>query len=118
MIAVVVQTHVSHFPNPITLSKGDLVQIGCRYEGPEGWDNWLYCKRCSPDQEGWVPEQIIQTKDETGIILENYCANELNVKPGERLIGLRELNGWLWCQHETTEELGWVPLANIDKISK
>ena len=50
----------------------------------------------------------------TGIIIKQYTAKELNVNIGERLIGLEELNEWVWCEGRDGEK-GWVPKENLQK---
>ena len=29
------------------------------YDGPENWENWMFCHEEKYDRKGWVPEQII-----------------------------------------------------------
>ena len=67
-------------------------------------------------QAGWVPEQLIQAKEKFRLMIEDYSAKELNVDRGEKLVGLRELNGWIWCQKESSGEVGWVPKENMQSI--
>ncbi|MBE5106081.1 hypothetical protein IGI01_12450 [Bacillus thuringiensis] len=112
---IVMKSHVSHYPDPIRLEEGDVVHIGEKYVGTESWDNWVFCHEERYNRKGWVPEQIIR-KDMNGIgiILKQYTAKELNVGIGERLIGLEELNGWVWCE-ETDGEKGWVPKESLQK---
>lgn len=105
---IVVKKHISNYPNPITLRKGEKVIVGKKYVGNENWSNWIYCFKLDKSQEGWVPEQIL----DDNIIKEDYTANELNVDEGEILIGTKELNGWLFCCDKMGNE-GWVPKDNL-----
>src|SRR5690606_15251699 len=74
-----------------------------RYEGPEGWDNWIFCSM-SRHSGGWVPEQIIERlPGDAGRALEDYSAREMNVDPGDQVLGERTLNAWCWCRRP----LGW-----------
>jgi hypothetical protein len=41
---LVVAPHRSEFPHPITLARGQALQVGERYEGAEGWDDWYLCE--------------------------------------------------------------------------
>ncbi|MEH6979466.1 SH3 domain-containing protein, partial [Bacillus pseudomycoides] len=41
---VVIQSHASNYPEPISLEKGDQVRVGNVYSGPENWNNWVYCR--------------------------------------------------------------------------
>lgn len=113
---LVVQDHTSEFPRPITFERGAPLIVGEKYEGPEGWENWILCE--SPGQEpGWVPAQILEIfADNTARALEDYTARELNVREGELLLGSRMLNGWVWCEKSGGSESGWVPLLNLQEI--
>ncbi|MDM5189078.1 SH3 domain-containing protein [Bacillus sp. DX4.1] len=111
---VVIQSHISNYPEPIRLEKGDQVLIGNAYSGPENWKNWVYCRAEHDDREGWVPEQIIiRDKNDVGIVLETYTAKELDVEIGDVLTGLKELNGWIWCEEIKNKQAGWVPNQNV-----
>ncbi|MGE8286718.1 MAG: SH3 domain-containing protein [Stenotrophomonas sp.] len=114
----VIRGHTSEYPNPISFTKGALLVVGERYEGPEGWDDWLFCDM--PGQEGgWVPAQIVELIDgTTGRALEDYTARELDVQEGELLLSAKALNGWAWCENPRTLEAGWVPLANLSEGSQ
>ena len=75
------------------------------YDGPE---NWMFCHEEKYDRKGWVPEQIIMKNiTDVGIITKQYTAKELNVSIGERLIGLEELNGWVWCEKQVVRMAGY-----------
>lgn len=104
----VIEKHISNYPNPITLKKGEKVLVGKKYQGSEFWPNWIYCFKLDKSQEGWVPEQIL----ENDIVKEDYTANELNVKEEDIVFGIRELNGWIFCKDHLGNE-GWVPKENL-----
>lgn len=55
---LVVAPHRSEFPHPITLARGQALQVGERYEGAEGWDDWYLCE-AADQAPGWVPAQVI-----------------------------------------------------------
>ncbi|MCE8019901.1 hypothetical protein HOP51_07200 [Halomonas sp. MCCC 1A11036] len=113
---LVIQDHTSEYPEPITLKKGALLSVGEKYEGPEGWDNWVFCE--TPGQKGgWVPVQILEiVNDKTARAREDYTARELNVRKGGLLLGSRTLNGWAWCKSTDSLESGWVPLENLQEV--
>ncbi|WP_312117233.1 SH3 domain-containing protein [Brevibacillus reuszeri] len=102
--------HQSNYPNPIRLEVGQMVILGKLDDGPENWRNWRYCYTLDRQSEGWVPEQFIEKKGEHGVITEAYCAHELTVSGGEQVKFFRELNGWGWCQLNSTDEEGWIPM--------
>lgn len=110
---VVIHSHVSEFPEPMTLRTGDGVLVGERYDGPEGWPDWYLCT--APGQEpGFVPEQLLDRQgDGCAKMLEDFTNKELNVVEGQILQGNRQLNGWLWAVRVSDGATGWVPLDNI-----
>lgn len=115
-IYLVVTAHQSEYPDPISFSKGALLEIGDKYQGPEDWQNWYFCST-ETHPGGWVPIQVFETiQDGKGIALEDYCARELDVIPGDTLYGTRMLNGWLWSQRQDENDSGWVPLANLQPV--
>ncbi len=109
----VVQGRTSDYPEPIQLRKGDIVQIGRASSEEDGWENWIYCTY--NDISGWVPKQIIKNNDnDTGLIIEDYSACELDIILGDVIVSEKEMNGWVWGFKEKEEEKkGWVPLENI-----
>lgn len=88
---LVVAPHRSEFPHPITLARGQALQVGERYEGAEGWDDWFLCE-AADQAPGWVPAQVIG-RDAQGdaFAKEDYCARELDVDPDQVLVGGRVL---------------------------
>ncbi|WIY58825.1 SH3 domain-containing protein (plasmid) [Bacillus arachidis] len=112
----VIQKHESNYPNPISLKKGEIIKIENKYEGPENWDNWVYCY--TKETEGWVPEQIINNEGKSAFVLEDYIAKELNVEEREIISEIKELNGWLWCQRKTNDEKGWLPKSKLKVLDE
>lgn len=114
---IVIATHRSEYPNPITLTAGQPLQVGEKYEGPEGWANWYFCTT-SGHFGGWVPAQILAfDPDGSAQATTDYCARELDVDPGEKLTGLRILNGWVWCERPSDGETGWVPASHLESVA-
>lgn len=113
---VVTAAHRSEYPDPITFDKGAPLCIGEKYSGNENWEEWYLCS--TPGQkDGWMPGQVIEWIDNaSGIAKEAYTAKELDVDPGEILLGSKELNEWIWCKRLSQTEEGWVPLRNIQKL--
>ncbi len=109
----VIKEHRSDYPSPMTLLKGQVVIVGERYEGPEDWNGWVYCRTTCGTQEGWAPEQIIRGSGDTGLVLDDYIARELDADIGEEVVGLTELNGWIWCEKATGGDAGWLPASNL-----
>lgn len=81
----------------------------------EKWAGWIFCE--SDNNEGWVPKQIIEAIDgNSGVILKAYLAVELNIKHGEIVSGMEELNGWVWAIKQDNNEEGWLPLEILQII--
>ncbi|MCI0765450.1 SH3 domain-containing protein [Bacillus sp. TL12] len=53
---VVIQSHCSNYPEPISLEKGDQVRVGHSYSGPENWNDWVDCHAEYNNLAGWVPK--------------------------------------------------------------
>lgn len=107
--------HRSEFPVPITLTAGQHVQIGERYAGPEGWDEWYFCTTPA-GVAGWVPGQILdRSGPDKGAAREDYTARELDVDVGQTVSGMRHLNGWCWCVRPADGLSGWVPLSHLQR---
>ncbi|MDR3437856.1 SH3 domain-containing protein [Telmatospirillum sp.] len=111
--------HRTGYPEPISFAKGTLLSVGEKYEGPEGWDNWYFCTTLG-QPGGWVPAQIINRTGDAhnGIALEDYTARELEVNEGDLMIGLRSMNGWMWCSRLSDDCSGWVPLELLEIVIK
>ncbi|MGE8479968.1 hypothetical protein PS623_01479 [Pseudomonas fluorescens] len=113
---VVIQAHRSGYPRPIRVAKGDLLEIGQRYEGNESWLDWYLCT-CAGQEPGWVPAQLIERVGVAqGRALEHYSAHELDVDPGQQVLALLPMNGWLWCRRAGNGELGWLPLEKLQLL--
>lgn len=114
MKSKVVKSYQTKYLNPIILNKGDTVSLG-KEETKKEWLGWIWCE--SKNYKGWIPKQIVNTKDnKNGIITEYYSAKELDAEEGDIVIHIKELNGWLWVKHLKTNEEGWIPKENIKKI--
>jgi hypothetical protein len=76
------------------------------------FEGWWWCT--GPDgRAGWMPAEILERRGETAEATEDYSANELSVRMGQRVAVVRALHGWVRVRNETGEE-GWIPLACID----
>ena len=50
------------------------------------------------------------------IVKENYSAKELNVNEGEKVMKIKELDGWIWVKRELNNDEGWLPLEILKEI--
>jgi hypothetical protein len=110
---IVIEKHETEFSSPLLVKRNEKVIVKGE---SEHWQGWIYCIKQDGSNEGYVPKQIIEYTDNYGIITEDYSAKELNVREGDILEGIKELNGWMWLRNETTNEIGWVPMEKLKKL--
>jgi len=121
---IVIENHRTEFPNPIKLEKGEIVILGEKSEETigetqydENWPNWIFCSKIDGSNKGWVPDQVIQQRENNhGNVIEDYSAKELDIDKGTIVEGIKELNGWLWLKNKSTNEIGWVPMDKLKKL--
>lgn len=106
----VTEAHESEFPDPITVSKGDEIEVS---ERDTEWDGWLWCVD-SAGREGWIPASYVSCRNGTGTCLADYTATELTVSVGEQVVSHGSLGGWQWCETPDGAE-GWIPSRNLRK---
>jgi GNAT superfamily N-acetyltransferase len=97
----------------IELVKGQSVSVGEAFFEQEGWDGWYYCT--AAEQSGWVHESVLDIHGGKGVAKEYYSSNELDLEKGERLRGIAETGGWVWCENSRFER-GWVPLGCLKRL--
>jgi hypothetical protein len=112
---VVNEAYETEFSSPLLVKRNEKVIVKGE---SEHWQGWIYCIKTDSSNEGYVPEQIIRYENNYGIITEDYSAKELNVREGDILEGIKELNGWLWSENKKTHEMGWIPVKNIKLLEK
>ena len=92
MKAKAIKAHLSSYPNPISFKPGDTLSLGVRDNEYKGWIRvTTFC-----GNEGWAPEQYIDSSQIPAIALQAYSAVELNIQPGDHLSILKQLNEWAW----------------------
>lgn len=110
---VVVSHHVSNYPDPVRLGKGERLSVG---KGDPDFPGWIRVMD-REGRSGWAPEEILERVGENRArVLEDYDATELDVSPGDQLTVCRELAGWLWVCNDKGE-LGWVPAVATRSVS-
>ncbi len=104
-----VSDHRTQYPNPIKLSKGEIVKLG-ELAPEEKWKNWVWTENVK-GQGGWVPVQLIDKTNDNleGVVKEEYSAQELNINVGEKVIKIKSLNGWTWVRNVSNNKEGWIP---------
>ncbi|WP_041416290.1 hypothetical protein [Shewanella halifaxensis] len=112
MKVVVIEGHLSEYPNPVYLKRGDIVTLG---EMDDEFHNWIFITNDAGDQ-AWAPIQYIDNVvgSSTGILLQDYDNLEFNTVIGEKLSVLFELNSW-YRVSRSTDEIGWVPVHTVKR---
>lgn len=101
-------------PYHLEVKAGDIVTILKQEDKPE-WEDWLWCE--SNSTSGFIPQDIIEELNKnTGKVLEDYTAKELNVGAGEIIIGIRKHQGWVFGKNEISKEIGWLPNEILLKL--
>ncbi|MFP2767898.1 SH3 domain-containing protein [Oceanisphaera sp. KMM 10153] len=113
MEVVVIEEHISEYPNPIYLKQGEKVSLG---EMDDEFPDWIFVTTES-DMQGWAPIQYIDKLpcNSKGVFLHDYDASELNTVLGEQLLVLFELNSWYRVSRSTGEK-GWIPVYTVKCI--
>ena len=109
---VVIKPHITNYPNPISFSAGDVLEVGDKDKEYEGWIRVTTV--CG--NEGWAPEQYLDMQVGKTIALENYSAKELNTRVGEIVEHICSLNQWHWVENATGDS-GWVPAHSVKVVS-
>jgi hypothetical protein len=77
------------------------------------WHSWIWCSDLD-GRSAWIPEQFLSFYVNSRAILNtDYDSTELTVEIGETVIGIRILDGWIWCRNNVCKE-GWVPEDNLE----
>ncbi len=105
----------SDYPHPIAVRKGEAVAILRESVQEDGWTGWTFCGTASG--EGWIPRELIAVHDGTGILLDDYCAEEFDLETGDMLMPEKEINGWIWCAKAgRPDKMAWAPLDHLIRL--
>ncbi len=94
---------------PLTIRKGDPVQIGQRHAR---WTDYVWATDRS-GSSGWVPLSVLDNAFGQAAALEDYSAQELTARPGERVRLLWQAGGWWWCENQDGDR-GWLPNESVE----
>ncbi|MCK8061476.1 MULTISPECIES: SH3 domain-containing protein [unclassified Fusibacter] len=111
----VIKNRKSDYPNPIILVKGQVVECIQESDKDSSWSGWVMCQ--TKDNKGWIPHQIVEGTEDNAVIIEDYTAVEFDLELGERLVSLKEMNGWIWCYKEQDSKTrAWAPLDHLELL--
>ncbi len=105
----IIKDYESSNSNPIQVKRGEVVTPSKK---DKDYPGWVWCAT-QDGKASWVPERILQIKNDNATVTEDYEATELSVKEGDVITTFQSESGWVWCEKENGEQ-GWVPLENID----
>ncbi|WDE06818.1 hypothetical protein SG34_007935 [Thalassomonas viridans] len=113
MQVVVIEAHVSNYPEPIHFGQGDMLALG---ELDTEFPGWIRVTTADRNQ-GWAPVQYINFEPGAaqGTAKCSYNARELNTELNEVLTVVRELNGW-YLARNGEGQLGWVPVRSVQAV--
>ena len=109
MKAIVTHAWQATYADPIELLAGDELTLGRRDSEYPGWV-WAACVRTG--KSGWIPETLVQMKDDLPVSRRTYSGRELSVQPGEVITIIDTLFGWHWAQLKTGV-IGWLPANHV-----
>ena len=95
------------YQNPIQVGAGERVEVG---RADEDYPGWLWC-HAADGREGWMPSELLSRQGTQGIVLRDYSAKELAVRPGDEVEEVR--HGWALIRN-AEQERGWIPESHID----
>ena len=106
---IVSQGWTASYDNPIAVRAGETLALSGR---EDLWDGhrWLWAMS-GAGAEGWVPDSLLRGPADP-VALWDYTAQELTCDAGQRLTGITEMNGWVFCKTQDGAE-GWVPRRNL-----
>ena len=96
------------YANPIAVLAGETLTIG---QEDDEFPGWRWC-RASDGREGWVPVELLSIKKRQAVILQDYSARELQVRPGEDVVVEDARHGWLLVRNVKGER-GWIPADRV-----
>jgi uncharacterized protein YgiM (DUF1202 family) len=108
----VIKDYISPFPDPLILSKGEILKVE---EKQSEWSGWIWATNES-GKSGWVPRNYLNIDGNSATLLINYDATELTALKSQEYIIEKEESGWVWVTSKNGK-YGWIPLENI-KILK
>ena len=104
------KSYVSPYERTVMFLKGERLQ----YERRESeWPGWLWCTS-SAGENAWVPEAWVAVEADACVMMRDYVARELSLKPGDEVRATLRESGWVWAT-TPSGKTGWVPLNCLEK---
>jgi SH3-like domain-containing protein len=99
------------YPNPITVTAGERLQVGVE---DREFPGWKWCK-AADGREGWIPIELILGEGSKATILEDYSARELAVGTGEEVMVESCCHEWLLVRNAKGNR-GWIPASHAEVL--
>jgi hypothetical protein len=106
MLARVLKSYITKYPDPIEVRTGDQVRLG---KHDTEYPGWIWATSLSTGRSGWIPEHFIQLEGDLARVRRDYSARELDVVEGDIVEVREEQLGWALV--ESSHGRGWVPLG-------
>ena len=97
------------YQNPIQVKAGESVEVG---RADDDYPGWLWC-RAADGREGWIPIELLSSRESPAIVLREYSAKELAVQPGDEVEIEDVRHGWALVRNDHGE-IGWIPKSQLD----
>jgi SH3-like domain-containing protein len=107
--AVIRREYKVEYPNPIQVKAGESVQVG---RADEDYPGWLWC-RAADGREGWIPSELLSSQGSPAIVLRDYSAKELAVRPGDEVEVEEVRHGWALVRNAQGDH-GWIPKSHME----
>lgn len=95
----------------LNISRGDVLRAEAR---PSEWPGWVWVTTTS-QVSGWMPLAYLEPDGALWRAVRDYRDVELTVQPADMLEVLYTQDQWAWCR-PAQGELGWVPLAVLERL--
>jgi uncharacterized protein YgiM (DUF1202 family) len=103
--------HVVAYPAPLEVACGEKVCVG---REDNEFPGWRWC-RAEDGREGWVPIELLSNEAAEAIVLHDYSARELAVRPGEEVVVEEARHNWLLVRNARGDR-GWIPERNTEPL--
>lgn len=89
---------------PVKLTASEIVTV----TAPDRvWPGWLATKTSS-ERKVHIPSEFLAINGDSATLLEAFDSTDLCVKRGDKILSLREIHEWHWCENLTNGETGWL----------
>src|SRR5438552_1690007 len=83
--------HRVEYADPLQVAAGEKLSVG---REDDEFPGWKWCK-AADGREGWVPIELLSNGATEAVVLQDYSARELAVKPGEEVVVEDARHDWL-----------------------